>query len=757
MLKFFIIGTICLVSLYAVDLNKQNNEINFDTLNISADEIKKSNESFLKAGAVSIRGKDTFSNQTQSLDSIVRSLPGSYTQIDQSQGGISVNLRSMTGLGRVNTMVDGVTQTFYGTSTDEGGVHNFLSDIGTSSFNTLIDTSFLIGLDVEKGSFSSSAIGLMGSANFKTINVNDVIRGNKNFGFLGKFSYGSNEVGPSYMGALAGKVNFENGSNLGILLGYGGKKIKQNYKMGNGKRIKDNLKDIDGDGIFDIDSAFNPDRLTQKPKSYLFKLDYKNEASNATLSYRKYDNYLAQRKIKSDNYQFDYRYNPYSDFIDIKFLVAYGDNKQIYDKDSRLFWASFENGMTFKNKASTFDISNTINSDILNDILLTNTFGVRYLNNEYKRETGDKDYAVLKTDYGIPDGKQKIISYYLNNKFKYNIFTFDANFNFQDWKTKGFKGECAKVNGFCFPKESGNFTKKDKNLNSSFVFSADIHDLFSPFISYSKITRAINVQELFTSGSVYQDINTMLKPEKSKTWQIGFNSFKDGLFQSNDFFGFKFVYYNTDVEDFIYDRMLLLSGKDSTLFTARMNGKAKLKGYEFEISYDNGAFYTNVSYTRQKTSMNLSDSSSIGSMFGPSSGQTQFSILPKDYATIDIGFRLFDKKLTIGTIAKYTGEAKRVDPRVDYVGNPTLDSLFGDPKIEKLPNIPTIYDLYATYKPNEQFSLKFEIQNIFDKDYMDALYTYNSSNAKQQIGDEISVFNNSARGRTFIANIEYRF
>lgn len=37
------------------------------------------------------------------------------------------------------------------------------------------------------------------------------------------------------------------------------------------------------------------------------------------------------------------------------------------------------------------------------------------------------------------------------------------------------------------------------------------------------------------------------------------------------------------------------------------------------------------------------------------------------------------------------------------------------------------------------------------------LYSYNSSNATQQYGDSVTFFNNSARGRTFIASISYKF
>ena len=53
-------------------------------------------------------------------------MPGTYTHIDPGQGAISVNIRGMSGFGRVNTMVDGITQSFYGTSTSGTTTHGCL-------------------------------------------------------------------------------------------------------------------------------------------------------------------------------------------------------------------------------------------------------------------------------------------------------------------------------------------------------------------------------------------------------------------------------------------------------------------------------------------------------------------------------------------------------------------------------------------------------------------------------------------------------
>ncbi len=109
----------------------------------------------------------------QSVDQIVRSMPGTFTQIDPAQGAVSVNIRGLSGLGRVNMMVDGVSQNYYGSapsSVSHGGVPS-------SQFGALIDPNFIIGVDVSRGNVvgGDGVNALAGSANFRTIGVDDVV------------------------------------------------------------------------------------------------------------------------------------------------------------------------------------------------------------------------------------------------------------------------------------------------------------------------------------------------------------------------------------------------------------------------------------------------------------------------------------------------------------------------------------------------------------------------------------------------------
>ncbi|TQR34661.1 hypothetical protein DMB92_01500 [Campylobacter sp. MIT 99-7217] len=142
-------------------------------------------------------------------------------------------------------------------------------------------------------------------------------------------------------------------------------------------------------------------------------------------------------------------------------------------------------------------------------------------------------------------------------------------------------------------------------------------------------------------------------------------------------------------------------------------------------------------------------------------GQAQFSELPQDYATLDIGTRLFHEKFTLGGLIKYTGKSKRIDPTSDQElydpnYNPTIEN-FDKILTQDLPNIPTIVDLYMIFDPIKNLSLKFEVQNLFDKNYVDALNTYNSSASNIFSDGSGAGFNNQARGRTFIGSFVFRY
>ncbi|WP_304342612.1 TonB-dependent receptor plug domain-containing protein, partial [Campylobacter ureolyticus] len=140
--------------------------ITLDTIDVEDKELKADKEVYQKAKAVSAR--EDIATSTQNLDTILRSIPGTFTNQDKSTGTIAPNIRGSQGFGRVNTMIDGVTQTFYSSGADDGRSGS------TSQFGATIDPSFIAGVDVERGTFGgkSGVNSLMGSANFRTLGVN---------------------------------------------------------------------------------------------------------------------------------------------------------------------------------------------------------------------------------------------------------------------------------------------------------------------------------------------------------------------------------------------------------------------------------------------------------------------------------------------------------------------------------------------------------------------------------------------------------
>lgn len=182
----------------------------------------------------------------------------------------------------------------------------------------------------------------------------------------------------------------------------------------------------------------------------------------------------------------------------------------------------------------------------------------------------------------------------------------------------------------------------------------------------------------------------------------------------------------------------------------------KFSGVEAKVSYDAQNFYIKASYSNQKSNQTVNEISGVGSnSFG---GYTEITELPKNYATIDKGTRLYNKKLTIGMLAKYTRSAKKVTVNENNRYNP--NDYFPEQKTEKLPDSPMIYDFYMILKLKENLTFEFEIKNLFDKNYMDVLNAfYETSNqlSYDANGNDVYLFDNQARSRTVAESFEYKF
>ncbi|QLB12251.1 hemoglobin/transferrin/lactoferrin receptor protein [Bisgaardia hudsonensis] len=471
------IASILITNMLSIAHADDGTSTELDAIEVISQKFKEKDEAYKKTGAVSIR--DEINKSSKDLDAIIRSTPGTFTQMNKAAGAVSVNIRGATGLGRVNTMIDGVTQTFYSSGGDTGTKGGGAG----SQFGAAIDPLFLTSVEINRGSFKSSSNGnaLMGSANFKTIGVDDVLRLDKNIGGIIKYSNGDNDLKPEYMAAVAGKRIFDYGGSLGFLYGYSRKTITQDYLVGGGEThqeiskknteiiSEEYRKAYDDEPPYDI-RPFDPEKVKQKPQSHLVKLEYVDDYSTLGLQYRKLTNHLAGRSIKSDTKQINYNLIiPNNDFINLNLLYSQNKNSQNYDIGSTIIDRKIQKPLQGRNKSISFDINNSFKFNLPFETNFTMTSGMNWLKNDYSRNRYPDELRIFKvceddpecvtslgelnpkgktnlytkvnaslpTNSFFPQGDQKNRTIYFNNKFEWKMFTLDYNVNLVKSKNKG--------------------------------------------------------------------------------------------------------------------------------------------------------------------------------------------------------------------------------------------------------------------------------------------------------------------------------
>ena len=828
----FSFSILCATFIYAEDA------VQLDSIDVQGVALKADKQVFKQAKAVSAR--EDISNSTQNLDNIIRTIPGAFTNQDKSTGTIAPNIRGGAGLGRVNTMIDGVTQTFYSSGVDDG------KSGGTSQFGATIDPSFIAGVDVERGSFSgrNGINSLMGSVNFRTLGIDDIIKDDSNFGFITKFQAGNNAYKSNWMGALAGKEKFESGGQLGVVVGYGMRDVSQDYKAGGGVKIEDINKDeldraykewyaekkffhynpwpkgetrrickfypkygniticssSEGSGteeefIKDNDygkngeewkqqtsaldtKPFDPQKLKQKIKSNMVKVEFLNDNNMLNLSFRNLENKIWSRKIDSKSYQLNYTYTNNAN-MDLNVIAAFNDTKQLYKAGAEISGKELIDDIKTENKSASFDISDTFRNEI-KDAQIETTIGLNKQNVSYSKNRHpyelvwfdnyaerlrkgentkeellkglleDPDpyifglYRRIEPDGAMhgfrantfqPDGKQDFFSIYANNSVQKDIYRLDFSINSLKYNYQGKYSKCVEegscTDGEIWLDDAGKRTA----INYSGAFSAEIHDLFMPFISYSKSERVPNIQELYFTQQTNHGFRNDLQNEKAKTWQLGFNGFKSDLLKNGDVFGFKTLYYNTKIKNYIHTVAIPKIGDSYDpdyqqyphLEFNNYDKVVKKRGIELEFTYDAGFFYTNLAYSRQFTTQPTSFSDVSGGVVPPppvrelyltGHGISRVSELPKDYGFLDTGFRFFGEKLILGNKIKYYGPSKKAVYK-DEENLPIMPEHTRKQKFirytETIEKQPLIYDMYVSYEPIKNLTIKAEVQNVFDK------------------------------------------
>ncbi|WP_434105735.1 TonB-dependent receptor [Haemophilus influenzae] len=909
--------TLSLINTIGMTITQAQAEETLGQIDVVEKVISNDKKPFTEAKAKSTR--ENVFKETQTIDQVIRSIPGAFTQQDKGSGVVSVNIRGENGLGRVNTMVDGVTQTFYSTALDSG------QSGGSSQFGAAIDPNFIAGVDVNKSNFSgaSGINALAGSANFRTLSVNDVITDDKPFGIILKGMTGSNATKSNFMTTAAGRKWLDNGGYVGVVYGYSQREVSQDYRIGGGERLASLGQDIlakekeayfrnagyvlnqagqwtpdlsknhwscnhptpyladnryankksgtcprvytnqertnilkqlitenkDPSKIAELqkditetDKSFErnkdqysvapiePGSLQSRSRSHLLKFEYSDDRHTLGAQIRTLDNKIGSRKIENRNYQVNYNFNNNS-YLDLNLMAAHNIGKTIYPKGG--FFAGWQvaDKLIAKNVANIVDINNSHTFLLPKEIDLKTTLGFNYFTNEYSKNRFPEELSLFYNDdshdqglysksqrgrysgsQGLlpqrsvilqPSGKQKFKTVYFDTALSKGIYHLNYSVNFTHY---AFNGEYVGYE---------NTTNKDKDnepilhksghkkaFNHSATLSAELSDYFMPFFTYSRTHRMPNIQEMFFSQVSDAGVNTALKPEQSDTYQLGFNTYKKGLFTQDDVLGIKLVGYRSFIKNYIHNvygvwwrngTIPTWAAANRFRFTiAHQNYQpiVKKSGVELEINYDMGRFFANLSYAYQRTNQptNYADASprpnnaSKEDILKQGYGLSRVSMLPKDYGRLELGTRWFDQKLTLGMAARYYGKSKRATIEEEYINGSRYENYtagdrtyYAVKKTEEIKKQPIILDLHVSYEPIKDLIIKAEVQNLLDKRYVDPLDAGNDAASQRYYsslndsicskqadiceggGKDKTVLYNFARGRTYILSLNYKF
>ena len=909
--------TLSLINTIGITITQAQAEETLGQIDVVEKVISNDKKPFTEAKAKSTR--ENVFKETQTIDQVIRSIPGAFTQQDKGSGVVSVNIRGENGLGRVNTMVDGVTQTFYSTALDSG------QSGGSSQFGAAIDPNFIAGVDVNKSNFSgaSGINALAGSANFRTLSVNDVITDDKPFGIILKGMTGSNATKSNFMTTAAGRKWLDNGGYVGVVYGYSQREVSQDYRIGGGERLAslgqdilakekeayfrnagyvlnsagqwtpdlskniwscrkpqkphlaetipgitncnsykydpqkttrekilkellsegkkpENIQDLQKgkDGIEETDKSFErnkeqysvapiePGSLQSRSRSHLLKFEYSDDRHTLGAQIRTLDNKIGSRKIENRNYQVNYNFNNNS-YLDLNLMAAHNIGKTIYPKGGFFAGWRVADKLITKNVANIVDINNSHTFLLPKEIDLKTTLGFNYFTNEYSKNRfpeelslfynddshnqgtysnlgrfkGDRNLLPQRSVILQPSGKQKFKTVYFDTALSKGIYHLNYSVNFTHYAFNGeyvgYENTTSQINEPILH-TSGH----KKAFNHSATLSAELSDYFMPFFTYSRTHRMPNIQEMFFSQVSDAGVNTALKPEQSDTYQLGFNTYKKGLFTQDDVLGIKLVGYRSFIKNYIHNvygvwwrNGVVPTWADSTRFRftiAHQNYQpiVKKSGAELELNYDMGRFFANVSYAYQRTNQptNYADASprpnnaSKEDILKQGYGLSRVSMLPKDYGRLELGTRWFDKKLTLGMAARYYGKSKRATIEEEYINGSRYEkhtsgqrTYYAVKKTEEIKKQPIILDLHVSYEPIKDLIIKAEVQNLLDKRYVDPLDAGNDAASQRYYsslnnsiecakdtsacdgGSDKTVLYNFARGRTYILSLNYKF
>lgn len=629
---------------------------------------------------------DTFGSTR--VDNVLRAQAGTFSRESVNQPGISVNIRGFEGNGRVNMMIDGARQNFRFLGHEASG---FL----------YVDPQLLAGIDIQRGAISTAGGSgtLAGSANFRTIGVEDIILPGKDSGILSSVTWGSNGIGWQEMVAAAARTDT---AGVAAAISH---RDQSRYKNGDGQTVPFGDQDL----------------LSGLAKIYIKPTPGVRVDFGAVLYDNNFTSNSYEQDLKSNLFTGKFAYTPSDNpLVNFRLNAHYSDVRMEYLRGLNSFATSV--GRIVEDRGTGFDVSNT-SQFWLGAVAVKSTYGFEYQHDDFKVTNGGVN----------PSGEMAVGGAFSETTFRYGMFDLIGGLRYDFFKIDGVTSVVRADPGAPLPIGTYDVNDEEGRVNPKLTLAARLTDWMKVYATYSESMRAPTPTEMLVGGehpgggSASYVANPFLKPEIQRGFEIGTNLIGRNVLTSKDTFAMKVAYFRMNVEDYIVTCTNGAAPNSPAYVNWFCNaaGTTPVQGVEVQADYDAGHYFAGLAYTY--TNSDLAPQT-------PGNGASQY--MPDHNLVLTGGIRLFDQSLTLGARAYFVSDAD--DPSATATGGRREGY--------------ELLDLFASYKIREGFDIGATVTNVFDEAYTPVLGTAPSSpNPLNPFAGE------TGRGRTFLLNTRIQF
>ncbi|MBV1887173.1 MAG: TonB-dependent receptor [Parvibaculaceae bacterium] len=713
-----------------------------------------------KAAAVSVISREAIERMpVRNTADLFEGVAGVHTANNPQNPAVNVSMRGLMDHNRVASMIDGARQNF------QREAH------GTTDY-VFVDPAMLRTVEIEKSNTSGvgSAGSLGGSVNFRTLGAEDIIAPGESFGSEVSLTSGNNAFHFSGSASVAAELS----DRVSVLAVVSGRK-RGDYKIGQNGSVERSNSTVDVTDGVDYTSLKSYSTLFKVEAQALDDLDLEASWLHFDSDFWYGNgSYISNDKFENDTITAKLHWYPDDPLINLKGNVwfnktfgdqfrpqgltgrSYGDYAVQYGMNST--GASLENTSDFKlpwaNVSLNYGFEGFMDeTDVTSQSL-------------YKDASGNgipaEDEALQNRWFAgyNPVGQRDVLSGFASVNFEHEDWlTASAGLRYDYYEIEGVASivtgveviyTVAEVCGPGTPFPPGlwaiiypgipypapvcgpdpypslgtpQIQYEDVDVHSSggralptATISVKPFEWLQPFIKYSEGYRPPTLSEAVMGGShvgggidFYPNPN--LKPEHTRTWEIGANIITDDLWFSGDHFRLKGVFFDRTFNN----RIVLDKVSVSHSYTGPVGGyqhpASGIGDFVTGVIVTEGDGYTNVEGVSKTWGVELEAGydagiAYIGGAFTHMEPDTLSASLtpPKTKISVDGGVRLFDKKLNIGARLGYSSEDIR------------LYQNYQKPAYTK-------YDLYGSYRFSEKTSVNFAVDNLTDIAYVPPIGT----------------------------------